>query len=266
MSWRSVPAIGGGGGGGGGYDPNEWAQRNSMLYLPVGANQTGQTVLACSVDNFGNLTAQTVNPAAGTLFESLKRLGHRTNTGVNNRSACFATAGPQYFRGNAAGLGGFRAVLRWGVSQQNAGDMRIMCGMTSGTSVPAGSVEPSANTNCFFVGADSTDTQLQLMHNDAAGACTKVALGVGMPWLGVANVDLYQVVLTCAVGVVTEMSYTVTRLDTGTEVSGTINSNLPTVNVLLKPTYWISNGPTNAAQTTIDELGWYVDDQNGVVP
>ncbi|UCC74196.1 MAG: hypothetical protein JSV86_06460 [Gemmatimonadota bacterium] len=263
MGYRAAP--GGGGGSGTPFDPAEWVQRNSLIYLPVGANQLGLTLLGTSMTAHGNGALRPV-VGTGSFLQSLKRRGHQSNNVLNGQSGVYAPNGQIYFRGNAAGLGGFRFVGRFGVSQQNAGDMRFMCGMTPGAGPHTSTSEPSTEVNCFFVGADSSDTQLQVMHNDAAGNCTKVALGASFPWPGTVNVDCYQVELVCAVGVVTEMSYVVTRLDTGVVASGTVNSNLMTVNVLVKPEMVMNNGPTNAVATAFDTMGIYCDNQNGVVP
>ncbi len=73
---------------------------------------------------------------------------------------------------------GFNLVMD--INWSGASGMAVAAGQKVGTAA-FGNVEPSTKLNCFMLAADSTDTNLQIMHNDSSGTCTKVDLGVGFP-------------------------------------------------------------------------------------
>lgn len=59
-------------------------------------------------------------------------------------------------------------------------DVRSYSGIKNSNSA-VGNVEPSTLINCVFVGNDSTDTNMQVMHNDGSGTCSKIDLGSDFP-------------------------------------------------------------------------------------
>lgn len=111
-----------------------------------------------------------------------------------------------------------------------------------------GSNDPSNATNAFFVGTDSGDTNLQIMHNDNAGTCTKIDLGASFPGK-TSSADFYEVTLDCDPGAST-MTYTVTNLTTSTTVTGSVTTNLPTNTTALLPWIGSGTGATATAHTT----------------
>jgi hypothetical protein len=108
---------------------------------------------------------------------------------------------------------------------------------------------PSTRTNAFFVGADSTDTNAQLMYNDGSGSCTKVNLGANFPARTAG--DFYELLTWCTPGSAS-INYVVTRhtsLGAVFSVSGTITG----ANVPVAGTFWypMGGGNTGAASTSI---------------
>jgi hypothetical protein len=110
---------------------------------------------------------------------------------------------------------------------------RQFCGLSSLTTVvPISSTTTVESlTNIIGMGSDATDTNLQIFHNDGSGTATKINLGASFPANktgAVANGEAYQLELYNVFGS-TSVKYRVRKLSDGTEVMGTISTNLPTV-------------------------------------
>ena len=135
---------------------------------------------------------------------------------------------------------GFRFIGSWIYSDQSSGGTnwfvpgaRQFCGLSSLTTVVAisSTVTVESLTNIIGMGSDAADTNLQIFHNDASGTATKIDLGVNFPANktgAVANGEAYQLELYNEFGS-TSVKYRVRKLSDGTEVTGTISTNLPTV-------------------------------------
>lgn len=203
------------------------------------------------VINTGTVTARSV--AAGTFFAAAIRVGYVSTATAGSTAAARSDKG-QYYRGNGAGLGGFRVVIRFGCSDAaTVADARSFAGLVSTTSA-LGNVNPSSNTNIIGVGTDSTDTTLSIIHNDGAGTATKVALGANFPDHTL-SVDMYELALFAAPNA-SEVGWQVTRLNTGDVATGTITTDLPSSTTLLAPQVWRNNG-TTALAVGIDLVGGY---------
>jgi hypothetical protein len=88
-------------------------------------------------------------------------------------------AGSMYYVGS-----GFRFVISFGIPDTvYASGCRQFHGMQSSTSAPVYSdtVLVDTMTNIIGVGSESSDTNLQIFHNDASGTATKVDLGASFP-------------------------------------------------------------------------------------
>lgn len=107
-------------------------------------------------------------------WTALPRKRHATTTASTATGA--RQAYTQYFRGAAEGFGGFFFAARFGVGDNKLSDMFV--GMCALTTALAGA--PSALLNMIGVGYDAADAAAGnwfLMHNDGAGAATKIDLG-----------------------------------------------------------------------------------------
>lgn len=94
-----------------------------------------------------------------------------------------------------------------------------------------GNNEPSTRGSCVLLGKDTGDTNMQIMHNDNVGTCTKVDLGSNFP-ATTNNTDVYRLELFCfPVG--TAIYYRVTRLNTGNVYESVITTNYPLNNAPL---------------------------------
>lgn len=119
-------------------------------------------------------------------------------------------------------------------------DGTLMIGLLGTNSVPGGSEVPSNQINSVFIGKDIGDTNLQMMHNDGAGICTKVDLGVTATSRH--STALRLVLISNG----TTITYQITRLDTGASIgSGTLSSNLPASGNRLYPLIYAGSGSAN---------------------
>jgi hypothetical protein len=193
--------------------------------------------------------------AAGSLRSSTRR-AIVTSAATANSAAALRVAVAQIWQGDAAGLGGFFATMRFGCSSAVAGQ-RMIVGWTSSTSAIATTQNPSALTNCFFVGNDASDANLQIMHNDGAGSCTKINLGASFPVPSSVNNAMYEVVFFVPPNGAT-VGYRVTRLGTGDVASGTLSADLPASTTFLAPHIYVNNNGV-AAAVVLDFYRYYVE-------
>jgi hypothetical protein len=159
-----------------------------------------------------------------------------TNWGTRNpklryvsSASAFSTAGlvasnSHMWRGNAAGLGGFRAEFVFSHGDVNTTGYQAFFGICAQLSSFADN--PSTMLNMVGMGYDATDLSSgnwQLLHNDGAGTATKVDLGVDFARN---TTDTYRLVIFCPPNA-SNIYYHATNLDTGNTASGTLSSDLP---------------------------------------
>ena len=155
------------------------------------------------------------------------------------------SATPVVYRGDSAGLGGFLFWTRF-IIKSSVATQRSLNGLVSVTG-DIGNTEPSAQTDCVFVGNDTADANLSIMYNDSSGTASKDTLGASFPaQTSDAIYDLY--IYSAPHG--STLEYAVQRLDSAQFTSGTLSSNLPTNTTFLYYQSHINNGAT-AATTRI---------------
>jgi hypothetical protein len=227
--------------------------RNKVAMMVANGNATTVTNLGFAATTNGTATAR--NVATTNLFTSMRRIAYVSAATANN-SALWRGSGLQWWRGNAAGLGGFLLVVRFGNSDASfVSNSRTFVGM-HGLASNIGNVDPSTLANIIGVGNDSADTTLQIMHNDGAGNATKINLGANFP-ANTVNVDMYELALFCAPNGST-VGYRVERLNTGDVAEGTLSTDLPASTQLLTPHVFRHNGGT-AAAVGIDIVSIYIE-------
>lgn len=213
-------------------------------WLPIGATSTTVPAIGAATFNANTTTGRAV--ASTNLFTSVRRIGSTSLAGAGN-SASMRVAALQWFRGNAAGVGGFVSISRWGLSDAaTVATARFFVGMC-GTISDFGNVGPSSLINIIGVGADNGDTNLALFHNDGSGTATKVDLGANFP-AQTLNTDLYELCLYCPPNAA-YVNYLVRRLNTGDNIEGQITTDLPAATQLLGYQFWRNNNSTALAVT-----------------
>ena len=148
--------------------------------------------------------------------------------------------------GPSAGRGGFNFVGRWGPATGVATlTNRAFFGLANTVVAPT-DVEPSTVINCVFMGWDAADANIQIMHNDGVGTCTKINLGASFPVPTVDRSALYELALFSPKGTTQSVNWLVTDLISGATASGTISTDMPTTATLLTSRGWMSVGGTSS--------------------
>lgn len=124
---------------------------------------------------------------------------------------------------------------------------RDFVGLGTNFASPYANAEPSTNVSCVLLAHDSTDSNMQIMHNDTSGNCTKINLGSNFP-ANTISTDLYRLELFCFPNG-TLIYYRVTRLNTGHVYEGSITTNMPASSIPLTLGFWRNNGTTALAVT-----------------
>lgn len=210
---------------------------NTQSWMVPNGNATTLSVNRMTATAIGTATAR--NWANTNLLTSSKRLGYQS-------AATAGAAGGvkhnilQWWRGNAAGLGGFFFSLRFGLESIPA-TRRWFVGMYGSTTNP-GNVEPSTLLNLCGVGQDIGDTVPQFMHNDGTATATKsAATGVANP----TTAKVYEVRVFCKPND-TAITMSVQDLNVSAAVLYSTTTKIPANTVGLLPMLWANNGTTAA--------------------
>lgn len=192
-------------------------------------------------------TATVVNTASTSKFTRIPKVEYLVTTAATTAIAGFrGLAVIASVGGASAGLGGFLFVGRWGPATGVAtATNRAFFGLANITSAPT-DVEPSTAVNTVHMGWDAADTNVQIMHNDGAGTCTKVDLGAAFAVPTTDRSVLYEMALYSPGGTTQSVEWLVTNLISGATASGTITTNLPSTATMLAPRGWMSVGGTSS--------------------
>ncbi|MCC7122264.1 MAG: hypothetical protein IT493_11970 [Gammaproteobacteria bacterium] len=221
-----------------------WRAQHVRVCEVGGASAVPQQVgFDCANVATGGGSATHTAPSGTAALTSLYRIVHASGggAGTNNTGSAMNARTAAFWLGNAAGLGGFRGEWTFGIETTRT-DLRLAAGLFDPAAALSLAGEPSAYLNGIFCGVDSGDANLQIMHNDGAGACTKIDLGASFAR---ATGMLLRLVLesTANSGTVT---YTVTRLDSAASATGTISTNLPANTFFMTPQFAAGRGATPA--------------------
>ncbi len=213
-------------------------QNNIIMLIP----QTSSTITLWGTTNTSVGTVSHPALASTNLRTSMRRWIW-TSAATANSASEGRTAAALVWRGDAAGLGGWFYSCRWAVST-TVTNQQVAIGLWSATGATSTSQVPSALTNCIFVGWDSADTQLQIMHNDASSTCTKIPLGSDFP--SNSTTAVYEFMMFAPPNG-SSVFYRVVRLDTGDVAEGEITTDLPASTTFLTRHEYMNNGGTAAA-------------------
>lgn len=191
----------------------------------------------CSFTNTGGSSASGTLSGGGAFMVTLPRITFSTGSGSSGLTSGTNDSVTAYWLGDASGRGGFRVEALWGLVTTRL-NMRFAVGMGS-ANLNAGATDPSAaNTDCVFVGYDAGDGNLQVMHNDSAGTCTKVDLGASFAR---ADAMVIRSVFSCSPNA-SAIDYTITRLDSAATATGTLSTNLPTNTAFMLQSFRFGTG------------------------
>jgi len=210
----------------------------------------GVNALGLGTVQAGTLTA--VAPSANVSFYAQTPRIKLVSAAVAGASASLSGAGLGWWRGNAPDQGGVYLMLRAGFEVFQPG-ARLFMGL-HGAAVSIGNVNPSTLLNLIGIGADSGETTLRLLSNDASGTATRVDLGAGF---AVGAHELYELILSAEPNAST-VQYRVERLNGGNVAIGTFGADLPVNTAFLTPHIWANTGAGTAA-VELGLVGMYVE-------
>ena len=248
-AWRGgALVISAGGSAVGGYI----AGGSTMYVEPLEVNSASWSVIGCAQTAIDSSVAAGVSALFNTSY-GYRRIQHTAAAVAVNRGAGIR-GGSQGFAYYPGGVRTPNLLFRSAFASCDAlTACRVFCGLKTGGE-PTATVEPSTFTDVVFVGADSTDTNLQVMHNDSAGACTKVDLGASFPANSNA-VDMYEVTLKFNAGASRSVDYTVTNQVSGAQASGTLTTNLPTAGTTVNYAVYRNSAANAGAAAVIHIMG-----------
>lgn len=228
--------------------------RNKVMWANPVAGAATLNVMGVTITATG--TATLAAAASTSLHTSLSRIDYLVTAASNSAVAGWRQSTNSLWLGNAAGLGGFTALVRWSpATGQATTTSRHFVGIGNSTAAPT-DVEPSTITNIIGVGWDAADTNMQMMWR-GTGAVTKTDLGSSFAVPTTDRPGVWELALFSAPnsGVV---NYAVTNLGTGAVAQGQITTNLPTNTTFMSARGWASVGGTSSViGTTL--FGLYVE-------
>jgi hypothetical protein len=193
--------------------------------------------------------------ATNAWFGQLPRISY-TTAATNNATAGTRHAASEYWRGDAAGLGGFFYGTRFCLSENsdNAG-YRFFAGLLGVNSAIAGGTEPTTLTNCIAMVKDTDHTTMRIVHNDASGACTEIDLGANFP-ATTNQTDVYDFYLYAKPNA-SSVFYEVHRRSATTgaithTASGEITTDLPAATQRLAPQLWCGTATGSPVASAFD--------------
>lgn len=223
--------------------------RNAFTSFAMGTtNNLGGTG---SLTVTGTATARAM--ATTNLFTAARRVGY-VSAATANSSAAVARNERTWWRGNAAGLGGFFFAARFGISDAAAvADATTFCGLANAF---ISDTAPASRTNFVGLAHSSGQTTWRIMHNDGSGVATEIDLGANFP-CDTRSTDLYDVRFYCAPNG-SSIFYRVERLNTGDVATGEITTDLPANTSFLCAYIQRRNGAT-ALAVAFDFCSLYVE-------
>lgn len=192
------------------------------------------------------------NTQTTNLLTSTRRIGYVSAALAGSLCAIRLNVA-QFFRGlTAPTRGGFFQVTRFGVSDAVlvAGAQTFM-GMQAAVVAPSVG-NPSTLANIIGVGQDDTDTNWQIMHNDAAGTATRLDTGIA-----VTETSLLDLIIYSAPGGNVFVRFD--DLSTGGTFSAELSANIPATNTLLTTINGYRSNGVVASAVALDFISHYVE-------
>lgn len=163
--------------------------------------------------------------------------------------------------GSAAWEGGFRGLMH-GAPATGCANASHRFFMGLGDSLSMSDVEPSSQTQVVGIGYDSADANLQFMHNDGSGTCTKIDLGASFAKPTTDRSVWYRLRLYAPPGTTRLLCYEVTNLETGAVAVGAVTTNLPPASSYVTPkSYGSVGGVSSVVGITIGNIVFITEPQ-----
>lgn len=219
---------------------------NSIFLVSPASGTTAPSVIGGTLTTATTMSAQQTIASANPWQATWRKRFQSAATAASVTG--MRTAYVQWFRGNAAGFGGFwfRAQLGQNLNVTGAQCFVGLCASTAALGTAAASV--SALLNSIGMGYDTTDLNTGnwfLIRNDGTGVATKVDLGVDAARNTTHGYDL---IIYCPIGAATEIFVRVVNIHTNVVVLETsYTTDIPAVNTGMAFKAEINNGAVASA-------------------
>lgn len=230
-----------------------WRPQGNSTVVSGDGSYTAPTIV-------GTLTAR--NVATTNFFARMSRVG-LISAATAGAFAESRVAVAQVTIGTGS-MGGFTKVVRFGCSDAaTVAGARMFVGVSSNTAA-ATNVEPSTLLNSIGVGHGAADTNLKIYFGGSA-AQAPIDLGVNFP-VNTLSVDAYELSLFASPNN-GNVSYVVTRLNTGASATGTLTAATAGTQLPLNTTLlsyhkaWRTNNAT-ALAVGLDIISDYIETDN----
>jgi hypothetical protein len=213
---------------------------NNTSVIGPGGGTTVDT-LGCTVTNVG--TISNPNVATTNLKTQTRRIVN-TSAATAGSLASIRVDALECFRGNAAGIGGFFVVCRFGLTTL-AGGNRAFFGLSDAATTAPTNVDPLTSVTIGKIGmaCAANSGSWSFVNNVAATSPTILALGTSYP---VDTTTLYEMVLSAKPNA-TIIEYRLTNLSSSFQTTGSLSTNIPVNTTPLGRQAWMTNNATAAA-------------------
>jgi hypothetical protein len=192
-----------------------------------------------------SVTPTAANVAVTDAYTEKIRTDYLQVTATTTAIATARSAAAMWYRGAAAGRGGFRVRARIGNATGSANAThRAFFGLQGGTTALT-DVNPSTVLNTVGLGWDSGDANLSMITNNAVGPATKTTLGASFPRPTTDRSAMWDLELSCAAND-TQIAYKVTNLISGAVATGSLTATLPVSTTYLAWHMYASAGGTSS--------------------
>lgn len=223
------------------------SENRFLVYLPNTGSTAGLALGGGWTDG-GTLSHPTPSSTAPAVYSQQKRSRWANVVTTTNQllGKHTATAEKTFWRGNAAGLGGFNMHCRFAIGLWPAATVRLYVGLNDQNTSPVASDTLAGNHIALWHDTTMAATVLNLMTRDGT-TTNNVALTLPA---SLAAGQCYDFWLWSAPNG-SVIGYRVVHINSGTVVAdGTTSTNIPANTVFLGPTLQMSNGTANITVTT----------------
>lgn len=224
---------------------------NIVMYYPTSSTNGGTATLnTFGVSWTAGGTVSHPTPAAGVYTQIHRTQYTNVVTTTNQTLGIIATAAglPMFYRGNAAGLGGFFFFVRFGIELKVADTTRLFVGLTSlATAMTAADV--ASNTGDFCgIAHDTADGANVLWFITRDNTTTHKTAISGFTYAAGQAYDFY---MYCKPNDST-IYYRIDNVNAGTTIVDTSETNnVPRNTIMMGPQITMSNGTANTTVTTV---------------
>lgn len=215
--------------------------RSRIAMATANGDTTVVSQIGMNLSATGTLTIAPVSSAS--FYRSQKRVDILAAASTS-AVAGFYSASNQFYRGDAAGRGGFNFACRWMPTTGQAATTRGFCGFTSGTSAPT-DVDPSTLADVLGMGWDTADSSIQIMHRTGSGTVVKDSLSSITFPIPSADTTVFDFEMYCPPNG-SVIYWKLSNLTTGLSIAGSFSADIPASTTFLSPRCYMSVAGVNS--------------------